>query len=203
LAIARQLALLHQGRLEAGNCRPGPGACFTFAFPIVPAPAEPEAPAPRPPAVPLHVLLVDDSRDTVSVLGGLLESRGLHVRQAGNVEEALAAARQAPPDVILTDIGMPGQDGYDLLRQVRADARLRRVPVVAATGYVGSQEQQQMARAGFAAALSKPFDLGELLATLQRVCPTSNHEASPGAGEDDPEEEENQEEFSGRSNGRT
>jgi CheY-like chemotaxis protein len=90
------------------------------------------------------------------------------------VDDALAQARAEAPDVIITDIGMPGQDGYDLLEQVRADANLCRVPVVAATGYVGSQEQEQMADAGFAATLSKPFDLTELLATLERVCPQPN-----------------------------
>jgi signal transduction histidine kinase len=174
LAIARQLALLHQGRLEAANVRPGPGACFTFRFPLVPAPPKEESSAPPRQSVPLRVLLVDDSRDTVQVLASLLEARGIEVSQAGGVDEALEVARGAAPcggvpDVILTDIGMPGQDGYDLLRLVRADDRLRRVPVVAATGYVGSQDQEQMTRAGFAATLSKPFDLDQLLATLERV----------------------------------
>ncbi len=173
LAIARQLALLHQGRLQVANVQPGSGACFTFRFPLLPAPPEEESPAPSRPAVPLRVLLVDDSRDTVQILANLLEAKGMEVTQAGGVDEALQVARGATasgvPDVILTDIGMPGQDGYDLLRLLRADDRLRRVPVVAATGYVGSQEQEQMTRAGFAATLSKPFDLDQLLATLERV----------------------------------
>jgi signal transduction histidine kinase len=169
LAIARHLAVLHQGRLEVSHVRPGPGACFTFTFPLVPAPPEGQAP-PRPRlSVPLRVLLVDDSRDTVQVLASLLETRGIEVSEAGSVDEALQSARGTVPDVVLTDIGMPGQDGYDLLRQLHADERLRHVPVVAATGYVGSQEQEQMTRAGFAATLSKPFELTELLTTLERV----------------------------------
>jgi signal transduction histidine kinase len=175
LAIARQLARLHDGDLQAANVAPpaGPGACFTFRFPLVPArpDAAPPAAAPRPPQ-PLRVLLVDDSLDTIQVLGWLLGAKGLHVRQAISVAQALQAVRAEVPDVIITDIGMPGQDGYDLLRLVRADARLVRVPVVAATGYVGRKEQEQMAHAGFAAALSKPFDLTELLRVLERVVPT-------------------------------
>jgi signal transduction histidine kinase len=172
LAIARQIALLHRGRLEAHNNEPGSGACFTFTFPVVAAAAQVTPPAP-PPTVPgkLRLLLVDDSRDTVDVLASLLQARGFDVRQAGGVEEALGLARAAVPDVILTDIGMPGQDGYDLLRQVRDDHQFRDVPVIAATGYVGSQEQEHMAQAGFAAMLSKPFDLDELLTTLGQVCP--------------------------------
>jgi CheY-like chemotaxis protein len=112
---------------------------------------------------------VDDSADTVAVLSRLLEAKGLHVRQAMCVSQALAVARAEPPDIIITDIGMPEQDGYDLLQLVRADARLAKVPVIAATGYVGSTEQTRMAEMGFAAALSKPFELDELLRALAQV----------------------------------
>jgi signal transduction histidine kinase len=170
LAIAHQIALQHGGDLTAANAAPGPGACFTFRFPF--ASAEPAAPAAAHPAPhSLRVLLVDDSQDTIQVLGWLLSAKGLQVGQAASVDNALEAARAETPDVIITDIGMPGQDGYDLLRLVRADSRLKDIPVVAATGYVGSKEQEQMAEAGFAASLSKPFDLDELLVTLERVCP--------------------------------
>lgn len=171
LAIAREIALLHDGELRAANVDPGPGARFTFRFPLVPAelPAASQ-PSERSPA-PLRVLLVDDSLDTIQVLGWLLTAKGLHVREVASVPQALDAAHAELPDVIITDIGMPELDGYDLLRLLRADQRLHGIPVVAATGYVGSREQEQMAEAGFAASLSKPFDLAELLATLERVCP--------------------------------
>jgi signal transduction histidine kinase len=171
LAIAHQVALLHQGRLEVHNAENGRGAEFTFTFPLVTAPPEEKPQEPTPFAAGLRVLLVDDSQDTIQVLGSLLESRGLVVHQAGGVTEALDTAHRVAPGVILTDIGMPGLDGYDLLRLLQADEKLRDVPVIAATGYVGSREQEHMARAGFAASLSKPFDLDELLATLGRICP--------------------------------
>jgi signal transduction histidine kinase len=172
LAIARQIARLHDGELHAANVDPGPGARLIFRFPLVHA----EMPAPAPssdrPLAPLRVLLVDDSLDTIQVLGWLLTAKGLHVREVASVPQALDAAHAEPPDVIITDIGMPELDGYDLLRLLRADHQLHDIPVVAATGYVGSREQEQMAEAGFAASLSKPFDLAELLATLERVCPS-------------------------------
>jgi signal transduction histidine kinase len=167
LSIVRQIAQLHSGQVQAAN-GPAGGACFTVSFPIVAAPA----PVPSPPPVDLgrmSVLLVDDSIDTVSVLSRLLEAKGLRVRQAVRVSEALRLARQETPEVIITDIGMPEQDGYDLLNLVHADARLRHVPVIAATGYVGSSEQTRMAEMGFAAALSKPFELDELLRALAQV----------------------------------
>lgn len=169
LAIAREIALLHDGELSVANVEQGSGARFTFRFPIVPAePVSPTPEATHAPA-PLRILLVDDSLDTVQVLSWLLTAKGLHVREAASVAEALQAARAEPLDVIITDIGMPEQDGYDLLRLVRSDERLRHLPVIAATGYVGSQEQEQMTKAGFSATLSKPFDVSELLAVLEAV----------------------------------
>ncbi|HEY1858927.1 MAG TPA: response regulator, partial [Gemmataceae bacterium] len=167
LAIARQIVELHGGDLRAENLQPS-GARFTFTLPIVRVPPATSSPAPVDLGR-LRILLVDDSLDTVDVLSRLLAARGLQVRQAGSVRMALELARGDMPDVIITDIGMPDEDGYDLLEQVRADDRLRGVPVVAATGYVGGAEQARMAEVGFAASLSKPFDLDELMRTLDRV----------------------------------
>jgi signal transduction histidine kinase len=173
LAIARQIAILHGGELRAANSSPGPGARFTLRLPLLPAEGSSQrAATPRPPNS-RRVLLVDDSLDTIQVLGWLLTAKGLRVREAVCVQQAIEAARAETPDVIITDIGMPVQNGYDLLRLLRADKHLCHIPVVAATGYVGSREQEQMAEAGFAASLSKPFDLAELLTTLERVCPAS------------------------------
>jgi CheY-like chemotaxis protein len=169
LALAARVVALHGGQLRAANL-PGGGACLTCALPVL----EPSAPAPppSPPAPPrLCVLLVDDSLDTVQILGRLLTMKGMDVREASGVTQALARLREEVPDVIVTDIGMPERDGYDLLRLVRADKRLGKVPVIAATGYVSRREHERMATAGFSAALSKPFDLSELLETLERVCP--------------------------------
>jgi CheY-like chemotaxis protein len=169
LALAARVVALHGGELLAAN-RPAGGACFTCTLPAL----EPSAPAPPPRAAApprLRVLLVDDSLDTVQILGRLLAMKGMDVREASGVTQALARLREEAPDVIVTDIGMPERDGYDLLGLVRADQRLRKVPVIAATGYVSRREHDRMAAAGFAAALSKPFDLAELLETLERVCP--------------------------------
>jgi signal transduction histidine kinase len=168
LSIVRHIAELHGGQVQAANRKPGPGAVFTVSFPIILAPL---APPPSPPADlgRMRVLLVDDSADTVAVLSRLLETKGLRVRQAVRVSQAMDLAREETPDAIITDIGMPGQDGYDLLHLVHADPTLRDVPVIAATGYVGSSEQTRMAEMGFAAALSKPFELDELMRALAQV----------------------------------
>jgi signal transduction histidine kinase len=170
LAIAREIALLHDGDLRADNVNPG--ARFTFSFPLVAAEAPVEPAENVQQHGSLRVLLVDDSLDTIQVLSWLLTAKGFQVREVTSVPEAMEAVRAEPPQVIITDIGMPEQDGYDLLRLIRADQHLSHIPVVAATGYVGSREQEQMAEAGFAASLSKPFDVAELLATLERICPS-------------------------------
>jgi signal transduction histidine kinase len=169
LAIAREIALLYDGELSVANVEHGSGARFTFRFPVVPAEADSPTPQSERVLTPLRILLVDDSLDTVQVLSWLLASKGLRVREAASVAEALEAVRAEPPDVIITDIGMPEQNGYDLLRLIRSEEHLRHLPVIAATGYVGSHEQEQMTQAGFSATLSKPFDLSELLSVLESV----------------------------------
>jgi CheY-like chemotaxis protein len=169
LAVAARVVGLHGGKLRATNLPTG-GARFTCTLPVL----ETEPAAPPPAAAPpprLRVLLVDDSLDTVQILGRLLAMKGLEVREAADVDQALTRLLEETPDVIVTDIGMPDRDGYDLLRLVRADRRLSHVPVIAATGYVSRHERERMAAVGFAAALTKPFDLAELLETFERVCP--------------------------------
>jgi signal transduction histidine kinase len=173
LAIAREIVLLHDGELLVENAAPAPGACFTARFPIVLAENESPAPESARALCSLRILLVDDSLDTIQVLSWLLASKGMRVREVASVAQALDAVRAERPDVIITDIGMPEQNGYDLLRLLRTEHPLRDLPVIAATGYAGRREQEQMAAAGFSASLSKPFDLTELLATLERVCPAA------------------------------
>lgn len=172
MSIAREIALLHDGELRAANEKPGQGARFTFRFPLIPTQIGTSNPPTARIPKSLRILLVDDSLDTIQILSWLLTSKGLRIREVSSVRQALAAVHAETPDVIITDIGMPEQDGYDLLRLIRADQRLHSIPVIAATGYVGSREQEQMAEAGFSASLSKPFDLNELFAALERVCPS-------------------------------
>ncbi len=168
LAVAARVVALHGGRLKAANLTTG-GARFSCTLPI--HEVEQAAPPPRASAPSkLRVLLVDDSLDTVQILGRLLAMRGLEVREAADVDQALMRLREETPDVIVTDIGMPDRDGYDLLQLVRADRRFSHVPVIAATGYVSRHERERMTAVGFAATLTKPFDLAELLETFGRVC---------------------------------
>jgi CheY-like chemotaxis protein len=108
------------------------------------------------------VLVVDDSVDTADSLAMLLALDGYEVRTAHDGIEALAAARDFRPEVVLMDIGLPGADGYQVAETIRADQALHDVLLIAMTGY-GQQEARSRSRAaGFDHHLVKPVDLGEL-----------------------------------------
>jgi PAS domain S-box-containing protein len=181
LAIVRSLVEQHGGTLTAESAGEGTGSTFTVTLPLTDAtiiePAGPEGVLP-PLAVPrldgLHVLIVDDELDACEALGILLGERGAKVTMVSSVRDARAALDKWEPDVLVSDIRMPGEDGYALVRELRATERLRAVPAVAITGY--HEDGDRVAAAGFHACLSKPVepdDLVTLLASLAGRHPTS------------------------------
>jgi CheY-like chemotaxis protein len=119
----------------------------------------------------LDVLVVEDDADTREALRLALEDGGLRVRCAGSVGEALAAFGAAPPDVLISDIGMPGEDGYALIRRVRdLDARrTTRTPAIAMTGFASVQDREAALRAGYDAHVSKPIDPEVLLGRVRAL----------------------------------
>jgi CheY-like chemotaxis protein len=116
----------------------------------------------------LRILTVDDDRGTREMLQEALERAGAQVLVAGSAREALGKLKRFRPDVLVSDIGMPGEDGYDLLRKVR---RLPRelggaTPAVAVTGYFGDEDRAATRNAGYQALTPKPVNLEELLMTI-------------------------------------
>jgi CheY-like chemotaxis protein len=121
------------------------------------------APTPR---LPEHrVLVVDDTRDSAFILSKLLVSLGQRVATADNGTSALEAARQARPDVVISDIAMAGMDGYELARRIRQDPALAGVRLVALTGYDHDADRQRAMQAGFDHHLVKPVSV-EVLKNL-------------------------------------
>ena len=110
----------------------------------------------------LRVLVVDDCPDTVLSLQLLLDLWGHETRAAADGPAALQEAASYRPDVILLDIRLPGLNGYEVARRVRADPATARATLVAATGYGTNADRAEARRAGFDHHLLKPFDLGEL-----------------------------------------
>jgi CheY-like chemotaxis protein len=97
-----------------------------------------------------------------------LEAAGARVTTAGSAAEALAALKQLRPDVLLADIGMPGEDGYGLIARIRglSDAALRDIPAAALTAYARPEDRVRALQSGFEMHLGKPVDLGELVASV-------------------------------------
>ena len=174
LAIVRSLVQQHGGTVKPESAGEGTGSTFTVTLPLMdatiiePADREDGLPAlPVPRLDGLRVLIVDDELEACEPLGVLLEERGAKVTMVASVPDARAALDNWEPDVLVSDIRMPGEDGYALVRELRATGRLRAVPAVAITGY--HQEGDRVAAAGFHACFRKPVEpdgLVTLLASL-------------------------------------
>jgi PAS domain S-box-containing protein len=184
LAIVRHLVEAHGGTVSAHSDGPGLGASFCVSLPLFHVRARPRGAgtsrpasrhAPTLPAVAsledLRILVVDDDLDTLEVVKQLLEQAGANVTVAASADEALETLRSSPPDVLVSDIGMPGQDGYELIRRVRclAPERGGRVPAAALTAFTQSDHRQQALSAGYQLYLAKPIEPAELTAAVARL----------------------------------
>jgi PAS domain S-box-containing protein len=163
LAIVRHLVELHQGTVIAASPGEGLGATFTIRLPLLQEEVRIVSPenAPvnsRPPLQNVRILVVDDELDTREYLAFALESAGATVSSAESAQAALARLQQFQPDVLLSDIGMPEEDGYMLLERIRAIERLKHIPALALTAYAKPQDREQALKAGFQAHLKKPIE---------------------------------------------
>jgi two-component system CheB/CheR fusion protein len=143
-------------------------------------PASPFRKPMRPSARRASVLLVEDNRDAAEGTSMLLQLLGHRVRVAHDGVAAIDAARADPPDVILLDIGLPGADGYEVARRIRSVPDLRRVVLVALTGYGREQDRREALAAGFDHHLAKPVDpdvLGVLISRFREEAASADVQA--------------------------
>ena len=165
--------------MECASPGEGLGAVFSVKLPLMIAAtrepagvhptAETGAPVPAPPSLEgVSVLVVDDDPDARQLISLLLEERGARVVAVGSATEALAALESEHPDVLLSDIEMPGQDGYMLIRTIRSlpPARGGRIPAAALTAYARTEDRMQALLAGFHLHLPKPVQPAELAAVV-------------------------------------
>ncbi len=169
LTLVRRLVELHGGTVDAGSAGRGLGSRFTVHLPraegVVRLQAVPAAGTAVEGAT-HRILVVDDNRDATESLTMLLELTGHETRSAFDGRSALEVAESFQPDVVLLDIGLPGLNGYDVARRIRAQPSGRRAVLVALTGW-GQEEDRRLSReAGFDAHLVKPVDHGQLVAML-------------------------------------
>lgn len=165
LALVRQLVELHGGRVRAESEGAGMGSRFTVWLPVLSS-GEDRITGARPLAGALsgvRVLVVDDSDDTIAMLSHLLKSAGAEVHTASSGAEALNRTEREGFDVILSDLSMPGMDGFELLRELKSRPKTAGVPVLAVTGFGQTEDVERTRAAGFFTHLSKPVQLSRLI----------------------------------------
>ncbi len=185
LAICRQLVELHGGTIEAASEGLGKGTTLTIRVPLASAAAprrgadrdrgasqdSSQAARPAEDLTGTTVLIVDDESDARELVRQILGERGAHVDAAASAEEALALLQREAPDVLISDIGMPGTDGFELIRRVRShpDRSVARVKAVALTAFARAEDESRALRSGFHAFLRKPVDAVTLVSQVARL----------------------------------
>ena len=176
LGIARSLARLHGGDLIGASPGRHRGSTFTLTLPqaqgrIESAPPAASATAPPEASAGRLVLVVDDNVDAATGLAELLALWGFRTRVAHEGRAVVPAMREATPDVVLLDIGLPGIDGYDVAAMIRSESQWRHVRLIALTGYGQARDRERSREAGFDLHLVKPVDLEKLAVALGAAAP--------------------------------
>ena len=182
LSIVKHLVELHGGTVQADSTGEGHGTTFTVKLPLTAVHRAPydetrhHPQAPKPAAIDfkpldlsgIKVLVVDDEVDACELIKRVLTECEAEVVTANSANDALLLVEKERPDVLMSDIGMPGIDGYELLRRVRAlgPGRGGKVPAIALTAFARSEDRTRALRAGFLVHVSKPVEPSELVATV-------------------------------------
>ncbi|HEY2586907.1 MAG TPA: CHASE domain-containing protein [Tepidisphaeraceae bacterium] len=184
LAIARHLIESHGGTIEARSAGENRGATFIVTLPLSlnaavkvadldSADSDTKLRMARRRLDGVRVLVVDDEPDALDLVSRTLKQDGADVRLAGSAAEALGAIDELNPDVLISDIAMPGQDGYELIRQLRSRERRarggRHVPAVALTAFARKEDRERALRAGYQAHLAKPVEPARLAAVVAQL----------------------------------
>ncbi len=188
LSIVKQLVEFHGGTISAKSMGLGTGATFRLTLPLMPISGDPsEVQAarkhPRGSVAPvdtqeiaevkltgLNVLVVDDEPDSRALIQRVLESADARVSTAASAEDGIQALLSGPVDVLVSDVGMPGEDGYSLIRRVRSlDREVATLPAIALTAYARKEDRIKAIQAGYQLHLSKPVEPVELVAMIASV----------------------------------
>ena len=189
LSIVKHLVELHGGTVHAKSPGEGRGSTFSIWLPVAVVHRSAAADRFHPTvsaAVPgrfdavdltgVKVLVVDDERDARELIARVLGECKAEVLTAATAQEALDLARTSSPQVLISDIGMPDVDGYELLRRLRATEEVAsRIPAIALTAFARSEDRTRALRAGFLVHVAKPVEPAELVATVASVVGRTGH----------------------------
>ncbi|MEO8080988.1 MAG: PAS domain S-box protein [Caldimonas sp.] len=178
LAISKQLVELHGGTIRASSPGEGHGSTFVVELPLSLAKHEDEVAKHEQATAQNHsreaialprldgvqAFIVDDEPDARDLLQRILQNQGAQVTPFGSADGALAMLKTTRPSIIISDIGMPGMDGYQLIRALRAaESHVDRIPALALTAFARTEDRERSLLAGYEAHLAKPFEVGELV----------------------------------------
>ena len=177
LAITRAMVELHGGRVTVQSEGRGRGSRFTVRLPITSSRSADEAEESSEAVAEerelqnlrLRVLVIEDSLDTLNMLKLWLSKFGCEVLMAAEAMEGVRLATERPPDLIISDIGMPDVDGYELMRTLRKTPGVEQVPAIALTGYAREEDRDLALAAGYNAHISKPANMGRLLHLIKKL----------------------------------
>jgi signal transduction histidine kinase len=187
LAIARQIVELHGGTIEAASAGEGQGCRLTVTLPLMvstasalPHSGERERSVRAPTLDGITVLVVDDEEDAREAMSVLLGQAGARVLSVGGAAEAIGVLDREQPDVLLSDIAMPGEDGYALIRRVRGRSPEAggRIPAAALTAYATLEDRAKAIRAGYDEHIPKPVDPTRLIGAVQLLVDATRQDAA-------------------------
>jgi two-component system CheB/CheR fusion protein len=181
LALVKGLVDLHGGQVAVRSEGTGRGTEFTVRLPTCAASTATDKRAPARASRRHRVLVIDDQRDALFTMHALLAQLGQEVVTAANGPDALKAAAEFRPDIVLSDIGLPEMDGYAIARRMRSDPSLRPSKLIAVTGYGQAADQQRAYEAGFDAHLTKPVALEALCRILDETPAAPGSDPTPSA----------------------
>jgi PAS domain S-box-containing protein len=182
LALVKSFVEAHKGTVEAESAGQGQGSRFSVRLPRQGPVAVPPA---RPTKIPAdetsakaRLVVVEDDPDTLEMLKATLEARGFNVKTCNSAEEMLDCAEETDADLLISDIGMPEVDGFEMIKRLRKLKSYKNVPAIALSGYASMKDAETAIAAGFNAHVSKPVDPNELLTLVEGLL-----QKTPGAGQ--------------------
>ena len=173
LALVKSFVESQHGTVHAESAGQGQGSRFTVTLPrqkeaSLPG-AKPSREEPAKVPTPAQLMVIEDDEDTLEMLRATLEARGFQVTACESAAQSLRTAAKQSFDLIISDIGMPEMDGFEIIKQLRQREDFKSIPAIALSGYASHKDIKAALAAGFSAHVSKPVDPAELLALIKEL----------------------------------